>query len=306
MTEPAVHDCPFCRGAGCSHCGGGEVDDREIYQAPTKPGVYEGISDEVYHGDRNSLSSSGARKLLPPSCPAVFKYERDHREQNEDYDLGHAVHALVLGTGLEIVEVKATAWRTNDAKKQRADAYKVGKVPLLTAGVKKAEAMAAAVDNHAGARELLLSGRPEVSMYWTDPATWTRLRSRPDWMTDAFGPLMLVDLKTTKAADPQLFRASASSIGYHQQAAWYIDGARELLDVDPRLVFLAIEKEPPYLVSLHEFERDDIETGRRLNRLAIEIYAACVAEDYWPGYGDHIHSMRLTSKARYHAEELLS
>jgi hypothetical protein len=27
---PAVHDCPFCHTAGCSHCGGGEVDDREL------------------------------------------------------------------------------------------------------------------------------------------------------------------------------------------------------------------------------------------------------------------------------------
>lgn len=274
-------------------------------QAPTTRGVYDCISDAVYHGDRNSLSSSGARKLLPPSCPAVFKHERDNPpDSNEDYDLGHAVHALVLGTGLEIVEVKATSWRTNDAKKQRADAYKAGKVPLLTAGVKKAHAMAEAVPRNAQARELLSEGRPEVSMYWTDPATWTRLRARPDWVIES-GELMLVDLKTTKTADPQLFRSSASSIGYHQQAAWYIDGARDLLDQEPRFVFIALEKEEPYLVSVHEFTREDIEIGRRLNRLAIEIYTACAAENYWPGYGDYIHQMRLTSKARYFAEELL-
>jgi hypothetical protein len=30
MIAPAMHDCPFCRTAGCIHCGGGEVDDREL------------------------------------------------------------------------------------------------------------------------------------------------------------------------------------------------------------------------------------------------------------------------------------
>jgi hypothetical protein len=276
-------------------------------QAPTAAGIYEGISDAIYHGDKNSLSSSGARRLLPPSCPAVFKHERDNPPpSNEDYDLGHAVHALVLGAGLEIAEIEAKDWRTNDAKKQRTEAYAEGKVPLLTAVAKQARTMAWTVRDHPQAGKLLAEGRPEVSMYWTDPATWVRLRARPDWMTEAAGPLTLVDFKTTKAADPQLFRASASSLGYHQQAAWYIDGARDLLGADPRFVFIAQEKEPPYLVSVHEFTREDIEIGRRLNRLAVDIYAACVAEDYWPGYGDHIHQMRLTSRARYHAEELLS
>lgn len=279
--------------------------DDEVTEAPTADGVYDGISDAVYHGDRNSLSSSGARKLLPPSCPAVFKHERDNPPaSNEDFDLGHAVHALVLGTGLEIVEIDATSWRTNDAKAKRAAAYKAGKVPLLPAGVKKAHAMAAAVRENAQAAELLAEGRPEVSMYWTDPATWVRLRSRPDWVIES-GPLTFVDIKTTKSADPQLFRASASSIGYHQQAAWYIDGARDRLGETPRFLFIAMEKESPHLVSVHEFTAEDIEIGRQLNRLAIDIYAACTAEDYWPGYGDHIHQMRLTSKARYFAEELL-
>jgi hypothetical protein len=29
--DPAVRDCPFCRGVGCERCGwSGEVDDREV------------------------------------------------------------------------------------------------------------------------------------------------------------------------------------------------------------------------------------------------------------------------------------
>ena len=41
--------------------------------APIEPGIYDKIPDEIYHGDRNSLSSTGARKLLAPSCPAKVR-----------------------------------------------------------------------------------------------------------------------------------------------------------------------------------------------------------------------------------------
>ena len=46
----------------------------------TAPGVYD-IPAEDYHRDPvpgGSLSSTGARKLLPPSCPAKFRYEQDN------------------------------------------------------------------------------------------------------------------------------------------------------------------------------------------------------------------------------------
>jgi hypothetical protein len=276
-------------------------------QAPTNPGVYENISDAAYHGDKTSLSSSGARKILPPGCPALYKYERDHGSQPKDYfDEGHAAHSLVLGTGLEIVKVKANSWQSNAAKAERKAARDAGKVPLLTEKLAEVKAMAAAVHEHDLARELLADGRPELSAYTVDPATWCRLRARTDWLTEFRGQVTAVDYKTSRNADAALFRASASSIGYHCQDAWYRDVfAAEGIHIE-RFIFLVQEKEPPYLVSVHEFGADDIELARRLNRLAIDIYAACTAEDYWPGYGDHIHQMRLTSKARYFAEELLS
>lgn len=307
MNAPAGHDCPFCKGYGCPSCAGsGEVDDREL--KVRKPGtVYEGVSDAEYHGDHGSLSSSGARKLLPPSCPAVFKHERDNGPQKAaHFDEGHAAHALVLGTGLEIIEIDAPSWQSNAAKQARKDAYDAGQVPLLSEKLAEIKAMAAAVREHELAAELLADGQPELSAYSVDPATWTKLRARTDWLTKFRGQVTAVDYKTSRNADPKLFAASASGIGYHCQDAFYRDVFAACDIQIERFIFLCQEKTPPYLVSVHEFGAEDIDLGRRLNRLAIDIYAACVAEDYWPGYGDCIHQMRLTSKARWIAEELLS
>src|SRR5690349_5629611 len=99
MNAPAVHDCPICRGAGCSHCGGGEVDDREL-RAPTAPGLYPDIPESVYHGDPDSLSSTGVRQLVKAGGPA--KFNGAVVEDSDAFDIGTAAHTLLLGTGAGI------------------------------------------------------------------------------------------------------------------------------------------------------------------------------------------------------------
>ena len=112
----------------------------------TEAGVYE-IAEDVYHADPvpgGSLSSSGARKLLPPSCPARFRHERDHPPASTpSMERGTAAHRLVLGTGAEIVQVDAADWRTKAAQDERDKARADGKVPLLAAECRKVQDMAA-------------------------------------------------------------------------------------------------------------------------------------------------------------------
>ncbi|WP_328439180.1 PD-(D/E)XK nuclease-like domain-containing protein [Nocardia puris] len=274
--------------------------------APTATGLYPDIPIEVYHGDLTSLSSSWAKKLLPPSCPAKFAAERGKpQEYVKHFNDGHAAHARVLGEGPEIVVIDAPDWRSSTARKERDAALAEDKIPLLPHEDEMTRAMAEAVHEHPRAAALLVDGLAEHSLYWTDPTTWTRLRTRPDWITVLGGRTVFVDYKTVRSAHPGSFRAAASDHGYHQQAAFNVAGAREVLGEDVGVVFIAQEKEPPYLVSVHEWEPEDIAIGHGLNRLAIDIYAACMAEDYWPGYGEHMNRMRLTSRARYFAEELL-
>jgi hypothetical protein len=60
-------------------------------------GIYTDVSNEQYHSDPNTLSSSGAKLLLPPSAPAKFKYLRDHPRQDTDaFRFGRIVHTVIL------------------------------------------------------------------------------------------------------------------------------------------------------------------------------------------------------------------
>jgi len=271
----------------------------------TQPGVYE-MPEDVYHRDPvpgGSLSSSGARRLLPPSCPAIFRREQLHgRPPKRAFDLGHAAHKAVLGVGAAVVEVKADNWRTKAAQETQQAAYADGKVPLLTTEVQQVEAMAAAIREHPIASALFdpaRGGKPEQSLFWQHQQrvatpegvqqVWRR--ARLDWLPalTASGRLILSDYKTAACAEPTAFAKSVFNLGYHQQAAWYMDAARALgLSDDIAFVFVVQEKTAPYPVSVCELDHDALHIGRILNQRALALYADCTRTGRWPGYSEQV------------------
>jgi hypothetical protein len=259
--------------------------------------VYDQLPAEEYHR-QPALSSSGARKLLPPSCPALFRHEQLHgRPPKRVFDLGHAAHALVLGCGPELVEVVAKDWRTDKAKALAAEARERGAVPLLPDEYAEIRAMAAALREHPVAAALFdpERGRPEVSLFWFDETSGVDRRARLDWLPDPGPGRMLVpDYKSTRCAEPRSLSKSAYDYGYHQQAAWYLDGVavRELAG-DAAFVFVFQEKTAPYLVTVIELDVVALNLGRDLNRRAIELYAQCARRDRWPGYSDEVELVPL-------------
>ena len=60
--------------------------------------IYD-LPEADYHA-HPALSSTGARRLLRPGCPALFDWERQHpRPATEAMKLGRAAHREVLGVG---------------------------------------------------------------------------------------------------------------------------------------------------------------------------------------------------------------
>jgi hypothetical protein len=272
----------------------------------TTPGVYDMPAD-IYHADPvpgGSLSSSGARGLLPPSCPARYRYAADHPEARETkpaWDLGHAAHLLVLGAGQDLVVVDADDWRTKAAREQRDEAHATGRTPLLLRDFETVQLMAEALREHPMARALFNPdrGTPEQAGFVRDPQTGVWRRALFDWLPDTplgrGGRMILPDYKTCHAADPEKLARAVYDHGYHQQAAWYLDVAHALglAGPDAAFVFVCQEKTPPYLVTVVEPDAMALRIGRHLNRQAIDIYAACVASGWWPGYSDDVELVGL-------------
>ena len=261
----------------------------------TEPGVYD-IPEAVYHADpvpEGSLSASGAKKIL--QCPARFDYDRKQPPQpTTAMELGTAVHKLVLGVGADIVVVDADNYRTKDAQGQAASARAAGKIPLLPKEHAEAQAIASAVRRHPLAGALFSNGTPEQSLFWQDAEFGIWCRARLDWLPEP-GPwghrMVIPDLKTTSSADPQGLGRTAGNFGYHIQHAQYLDGVRALgLDAAPAFLFVFVETEPPYLVTVAELDGESAEAGRTACRAAREKFRDCTESGIWPGYsaGDEI------------------
>jgi len=257
------------------------------------PGIYDDLDEVVYHRDP-ALSASGAKRLLPPGCPALFKHDRDNggRPNKRAFDVGHAAHAAVLGVGLELVVIDADDWRSRGARDEREAAYAAGKCPVLTKEKATVDAMAVAIRQNPRAAALLDRdhGRPEVSTFWHDNKHGIDRRARFDWLPDSDGGQLIVpDYKTTASAEPRAFHRSIFNFGYDMQDVFYTDAiqAAELAQ-DVLFLFIAQETTPPYLVTVHELDDLSLIVGRKRVDRACEVFAECTATDTWPGYSDDI------------------
>jgi hypothetical protein len=123
-----------------------------------------------------------------------------------------------------------------------------------------------------------------------------RVRVRPDY-TPSVGHIVF-DLKTTKDAEPEAFSRAAFP-GYHLQAALYISAMRAAgLDIN-RMLFVAVEKEPPFAVSVFETSVDSDEFLRARESLTYLLRRFADARDsgVWEGYTDCSTALPLKAPA---------
>lgn len=260
-----------------------------------RSGVYTNLDELEYHRS-HALSASGAKRLLAPGCPALFKHDRDNggRPNKRAFDIGHAAHAAVLGIGLELVVVDADDWRGKAARDQRDEAYAAGQCPILAKEKAEVDAMAVALHRHPLAGRLLdpAHGAPEVSVFWHDDEHDIDRRARFDWLPcghGSDGTLVVPDYKTTRSAEPHAFSRSIFGFGYDVQAVFYMDAVRAAgLADDVSFVFIAQETTAPYLVTLHELDHDALAIGRARVDEACEVFKRCTDTGVWPSYSDHI------------------
>lgn len=245
------------------------------------PGFHDGVPEADYHADRESLSVTGAKTLL--RAPALFRWRQDNPVHKDVFDFGTAAHRLVLGVGAPLAVGAYADYRSREARLWRDKVREDGETPILAVDHAKVQAMADKLSEHRLAMRLLSDGKPEVSAYAPDEETGVMRRGRFDWL----GPSVLSDYKTAATVDPRDLAGRYGAVkkwGYANQAAWYLDLARDLGHPALAFAFIFQMKEPPYLVTVAYVREDDLWEARQQNRRALEIFRDCTASGKWPGY----------------------
>ncbi len=258
------------------------------------PGVYPDLDEQAYHRDL-SASSTVLKALLKKPAARVDWERRHPPARKRAFDLGTACHTLVLGRGAELVPINADSYRTKAAQQAKDAAWDAGLIPLLPHEVKQVHAMADSIRTHPEAGPWIEAwGDPELSVFWVDEATGVPCRARFDKAVRTRHGLVLVDVKTTMDASDLAISKAVATFGYHQQEAHYRAGAIAAgLHPDPAFVFVFVEKEPPYLVSVAQLDGAAVEVGRRRNERALRMFADYTSTGVWPGYDPAVSEIGL-------------
>lgn len=249
--------------------------------------------------------------------PAEYRWAKDHPplvKPSKKFDIGSAIHAKVLGTGYEAVIIPDDLLASNGAISTKAAKEFVeltraeGKIPLLRKEFEPIDAAADAVLTHPGAKQLFAQPADgEVSVFATDPETGVDTRGRFDFLPTDFTlgvpSRVAVDLKSARDASPKGFTKAIADYGYDVQDVWYLDILRWITGEEAEMVFVAVEKEPPYLVAVHQLPTIWKEMGRTKARRARQLYAECVASGEWPGYGAGVNLLSPPTWLIYQHEE---
>ena len=264
----------------------------------TAPRIVGDMDEDWYHSDPvpealgGSLSSSGAKLLLPPNCPAIFDYQRRNgKRPTKAMELGTVVHGMILGTGQPVDVHDFKDWTTKAAKEAKAKSLEAGHVPMLTEKYAEAEAIAQAVTDHPTAGALFAEGDSEMSGFWQDEEFGVWRRCRWDHVTP-YGEV--ADLKTCASAAPDDVAKSMHEFGYYMQNPWYRDGYAALFGEEPRdFLNVFVSTEPPYLITIARLPDEHVDLGRQRCRAALEKYRDCTAAGVWPAWSDDITDIPL-------------
>jgi arginine repressor len=98
------------------------------------------------------------------------------------------------------------------------------------------------------------------------------------------GRRIIVDLKSCRSASLDDFRKAAINMGYDLQAAMYREGVKAETGEECDFVFVAVEKEPPYMINIIQCDELLLKRGSDLYREYLGMYKECSETDNWYGY----------------------
>lgn len=245
----------------------------------------ENLPNDAYHA-HPAISKTGLWKLYT-STPAHFRF--GERVSKPEWELGQAAHDAILQPELfetTYYRVAGDPARNTVAWKNAAEFAAAHDLTPMKArdydAALRIRDSAAQIETIAS---VVRDGIREQAAFWADPTTKIVCRCKPDVYSPSCE--IMLDIKTCVSAAPTRigFQAAVARFGYHVQDAFYTEGwERAGGGKSAGMIFVAIEKQPPYLIALYELSPNAIEEGRTIVRKTLAQYAACWAADHWPGY----------------------
>lgn len=261
---------------------------------PEPQGIVHGLDIRDYHSAKHIISKSGLDDIN--HSPAYFHAMRSSkapaREETPSQLTGNLAHCALLEPAefaKRYVMGPDVRRNTNEWKAfvaEHPDATVIQPVQHAVA-MGMADSMRRLKDVHAGLSmaEILGRGKPEASAYWKDLETGVLCRCRPDWTHPLNKKqVVVVDVKTVGNATQAEFERQVAKLRYHVQDAMYTDGITAACGLEVvAFVFVIVETHWPYMAASYVLDDESRHEGYLCYRENLNLYAACLKSQTWPG-----------------------
>jgi len=262
----------------------------------SQPGVdgdsllFADLPAPIYHADRDALSCSLLKPLL--RSPAHFQQALVNcGSPSAAKDFGSLVHLLLLEpekTGSELALYPGVgSGRDRDFKVFLANnSHRLAvDEPTFAEARRLVDKVATTTFKGRLLARFIEESKRECSIYFTEPVTGLRLRTR----FDAYHPEFSFDLKTTRHASASSFARDAVDLGYDLQAYMYslarshFEGTKTA----PPFVFITVETSLPNSVCTLLAGSTFLENGAAKLQECLTTYKACTMVGHWPDLSCH-------------------
>jgi hypothetical protein len=282
----------------------------ELLAPAFRMGVTEGLPADLYHGEVTSISKSGLDAIARSPYHYWARYLNVQRPADEPTPAmfaGTLGHCAILEPG-EFDARYAVGPDVHHATKAWKDfmaSLPPGRLAITPEQASTAMAQAASVRTHPVLREVLATGRAEVSAKWVDEETGAICKCRPDFLYPVGdeGGVIIVDVKTTVSAQAEAFARSVATFRYHVAAAFYSDGFEIASGCQVHgFLLAAVEAKYPFAAAAFMLDEQALDLGRTEYRRNLRTYAQCSRDNAWPGYPESVQLLSLPRWATFNLD----
>ncbi len=238
-----------------------------------KDGIFDNISINDYHNDTEYLSSSSIKEANKSLKHFEWYFKRDKTRQSF-FDFGNAFEIALMDlfngtkefdssvnifdelqrpeTDKTFASSKNKEWKQTFFESSGYIINKSGKESFET--IKN---MLESCMQDSTIQRLMKDTNYQKSIFWTDPQTKLKLKTRPD--VCKINKNVIVDIKTCVDGSPEKFSKDCANYNYPLQAVLQMDGCMRsgLYDKIDNYYWIVVEKEPPFNAQIYCFPHSE-------------------------------------------------
>ncbi len=244
----------------------------ETYYQDIETGEFPGLSNSEYF-TLKALNASSLKYGEKSPLHTDLALEGKLKSLKKEFDYGSEFHLMLFEP--ELFKKEYYISDKHLGKKLKTDisqeAYEKvmkgkGRIRIDLREGEKMKRSIESLHKHPYIRNLIeQKGTIETTLLWKDSFTGLNCKAKFDKLIhDDF----IIDLKTTKDACKHYFSKDFKTYNYAIQAAFYLDGYKALFGEDKKIefIFIAIDKEEPYLCELYEVSEKTLNEAREKYR----------------------------------------